>query len=65
MDPSVIFITRIKHFRLNERVIEEARWKVKKKLKTRFAYIGTVPFAKKSQCYYVPTDKDCYIHLQG
>ena len=47
LEPSVIFIGRIELFRLNERVIEEARCKVKKKLKTRFACIGTVPFARK------------------
>ena len=47
IEPSVIFITKIELFGLNERVIEEARWKVKKKLITRFACIGTVPFARK------------------
>ena len=43
----MIFITRIKLFGLNERAIEEARWKVKKEIETRFACIETVPFARK------------------
>ena len=36
-----------KTVQLKERVIMEARWKVKKKLKARFACIGTVAFARK------------------
>ena len=43
----MIFITRIQLFILNERVIEEARQKVKKKSKTRFACIGTVALASR------------------
>ena len=62
VEPSGIFFTRIEQFGLNERVNEEARVKVKKKLKTRFACIRTVPFARKVK---VHTDEDCYIHLQG
>ena len=46
MEPFVILITKIELFGLNERVIEEAIWKVKKKLKTRFACIGTVAFPR-------------------
>ena len=55
VDPFVIFITRIELFRLSERVIEEARLKVKK----------NSGFWKESQCNYVHTDEDCYVHLQG
>ena len=47
MEPFLIFITRIELFGLNERVIEEARIKVKKKLKTKFACIRTVALARK------------------
>ena len=43
----LIFITRIELFGFNERVIEEARGQVKKKLKTRFECIETVAFARK------------------
>ena len=43
----MILITRIELFGLNERDIEEARGKVKKKVKTWFACIGTVAFARK------------------
>ena len=43
----MIFITRIELFRLNKRVIEEARLKVKKMFKTRFACIGTVALARR------------------
>ena len=46
VDASLIFITKEELFGLNERVIEEARWRVKKKLKTRFACIRKVPFAR-------------------
>ena len=38
--------------RLNERVIEEARWNIKRKLKTRFACIGTVQWLLKGNSYW-------------
>ena len=47
VEPFVIFITKVELFGWHKRVVEEARGKVKKKLKIMFACIGTVAFASK------------------
>ena len=61
------FITNIELFGLIERVIEEARSKVKKKeeVKNMVCMHWKSGFWKQSQCNYVYTDEDCHIHLQG
>ena len=64
VDPFLIFINRIELFRLNERVIEDKKWIVKQKIKKGLHALEQW-FCKESQCNYVHTDKDCYIHLQG
>ena len=59
------FITNIELFGLNERVIEEARSKVKKKeVKNKVNMHWNSGFCKHTQCNYVHTDEDCNIHLQ-
>ena len=45
--PFMIFITKIEPIGLDERVFEEAIWKVKKKLEIWFPCIETVAFARK------------------
>ena len=54
------FITKIELFGLNERVIEEARSKVKKKeeVKNKVCMHWNSGFCKQSQCNYVHTDED-------
>ena len=61
----MILIIRIELFRLNERVIKEERQKVKKRVKNRVFMHWNSAFCKESQCNYVNTDENCYIHLQG
>ena len=66
VEPFVIFITKIELFGLNERVIEEARCKVKKKKKKKKVYMHwNNGFCKESKCNYGYTNEDCFINLQG
>ena len=66
-EPIVKYITRIELFGLNERLIEEARSKVKttEEVKQKDCMHWNSGFCKQSQCYYVYTDEDCNNHLEG
>ena len=60
------YITRLELFGLNERVIEEARSKVKttEEVKRKVCMHWNSGFCKQSQCYHVHTDDDCDNCLQ-